>query len=88
VGDTFDLVFADATGAVISATNDGGQVTRVGQTDEAITVVVNYPGVTVETWTFIKSRNGPEVIWSSNKYGTAMPKIAAFRAPCSLLDLE
>ena len=86
--DKFDFLYVDASGAIVSATSDGGTVTRIGQTDKAISVVVSYPGKTIETWTFINSSDGPEALWSSNKYGTAIPKIAAFRAPCSLLDLE
>jgi hypothetical protein len=42
----------------------------------------------VETFTFVQSREGAEAIWSSNKYGAPILKISAFRAPCSLLDLE
>jgi hypothetical protein len=87
-GDKLDLLFTDASGAVISATNDGGKVILLGKNKEALSVVINYPGKTVETWTFINSRNGAEAIWSIHKYGTAMPKLAAFRAPCSFLDLE
>jgi hypothetical protein len=87
-GDRFDLLFTDATGAVISARGDGGEVVRVGQTADAITVVVNYSGSLVETYTFIKAAGGAEAIWSTNKYGTLIPKIGAYRAPCSLLVLE
>ena len=88
VGDRFDLLFTDATGAVISATNDGGSVVQIGRNEEAIAVIVIYPGATVETFTFFKSQDGNEAIWSTNRYGVLKPKLTTFRAPCSFLDLE
>jgi hypothetical protein len=88
VGDKLDLFFTDASGAVGSATSNGAQVIRLGQTKEALAVIVIYPGKIVETYTFVQSREGAEAIWSSNKYGAPILKISAFRTPCSLLDLE
>lgn len=83
-----DVLYADATGGVKSATADGGQVVLVGRNAEALVVVVNYPKLLVETYTFRKSANGAEVIWSSNKYGTPLPKLGAYRAPCSFLSFQ
>ena len=88
VGDKLDLLYTDASGAVGSATSNGAQVIRLGQTKEALAVIVIYPGKIVETYTFVQSREGAEAIWSSNKYGAPILKISAFRTPCSLLDLE
>ena len=87
-GDTYDILFADASGAIVSSTADGGSVFLIGRNSEASAFVVNYPGATVETFMFIKSENGPEVVWSQNKYGSPILKVAAFRAPCSFVNLE
>ena len=87
-GNKFDILYTDGSGAVVSSTGDGGEVILVGRTAHTITFAVNYPGMTIETFTFIKSSDGNEVIWSSNKYGAPVPKIAAYRAECTLLDLS
>jgi hypothetical protein len=87
-GEKLDLFYTDASGRVGSATSNGAEVIRAGQTKDALAVIVIYPGKTVETFTFVNSQNGPEAIWSSNKYGTPILKISAFHASCSLLDLE
>ena len=48
----FDVLFSDATGAVISAIQDGTTVIRVGQNDFSISVLVVYPLLT-EMYTFL-----------------------------------
>ena len=63
------------------------KVVPLGRTNDTATVVINYPGSLVETYIFIQSKAGAEALWSSNN-GTLMPKIAAYRAPCSFLNLE
>ncbi len=83
---TFDILFSDATGAVVSATQDGASVVRVGQSDVSITVVVVYP-MLVETYTFLNSTDGPEVLWTSNKHSTPIVKVGAYRAQCSFISL-
>ena len=87
--DALDLLVADSTGAVYSTINDGGTVIPIGRSNEMLSVIIVYElGGTVETYTFLNSVSGPEVIWSSNKFGTLILKIAAFRAPCSFIDLD
>ena len=88
-GDRLDLLWSDADGTLVSATNSGYTVTRMAQTEESLSVMIYYPGKTVQTYTFIKTLAGPEVLYTQNRHGDVpIPKIAAFRAPCSLLDLE
>jgi hypothetical protein len=82
----FDLLFTDATGSVISATQDGARVLRVGQTDGSITVIAVYP-MLVEVYTFIQTSTGPQAIWSTNKHSTPIVKVAAYSAPCSFIDV-
>lgn len=81
----FDLLFTDATGSVISATQDGGSVLRVGQTDGSITVIAVYP-MLIEVYTFIQTSTGPQAIWSTNKHSTPIVKVGAYSAPCSFID--
>ena len=69
-----------------SASQSGGEVIGLGRTSSALAVIVVYPNL-VETYTFVRSQNGAEVIWSSNKFATPILKIAAYRAPCSVLNL-
>jgi hypothetical protein len=82
--DKFDLLVTDATGAVYSATQDGAAVVLIGVTDKSLSVVVTYPNTYVETYTFIRTEDGQtEAMWTSNKWGTLIPKVGAYRASCS-----
>jgi hypothetical protein len=81
-----DLLFADATGRVSSATQEGGHVVLIGSFPDAISILIVYPGL-AETYSFRQSTNGPEVLWTTNKYGTLIPKAGVFRAPCSYFIL-
>lgn len=51
-GEDLDLIFTDATGRVISAVADGGQVFMLGQGNSTVLVLVNYPNMTAETYLF------------------------------------
>jgi hypothetical protein len=82
----FDLLFTDATGAVVSATQDGAKIVRVGQTQQSITILVAYP-MLVETYTFLLSSSGPEALWTSNKHSTPILKAGAYRAACTFVNL-
>lgn len=84
--DNFDILIGDATGSVFSSTQDGARVVRVGQTASSITFIVAYPQV-VETYTFLITSNGPEVMWTSNKHNTPILKVGAYRADCTFIDL-
>jgi hypothetical protein len=82
----FDLLFTDATGAVMSASQEGAEVLRIGQSEIGITVAVVYP-MLIETYTFLQSHSGPEAIWTSNKHSTPILKAGAYRAKCTLINL-
>ena len=82
-----DLLIADASGSIFSSTQDGGHVVALGRTPNAIAIAVVYPG-SIESYTFLRSRTGPEVIWTSNKFNAPIVKAAAYRAECSLIDFE
>ena len=84
----YEIRYEDASGKITSSSADGGIVLSVGRSGDALAFVVNYPGATVETYMFVNSTNGPEVVWSQNKYGSPILKVAAFRAPCSFMDLN
>lgn len=82
----FDLLFIDAFGTIVSAANDGGQVIFLGKADNAVSVLVLYQGVSSESYTFFRNIDGiAKMMWTQNKYGTAIPKISAFTATCSYL---
>ena len=79
----FDLLVTDAMGRVFSSKQEGAKVTLVGSSYNSVTVVVAYP-LLVETYTFLRNGDGQaEAIWTTNKWGTPIPKVAAFRAACS-----
>ena len=82
----FDLLFTDATGAVVSASQDGAEVLRIGQSEIGITIAVVYP-MLIETYTFLRSQSGPEAIWTSNKHSTPILKAGAYRAKCTFINL-
>ena len=85
--DTLDLLVLDALGGIFSARAAGGLVRLAGKTDETLTVVVLYPERSIETYTFVRDKEGKaEAIWTVNRFGSAVPKAAAFRASCSFLS--
>lgn len=82
--DKFDLLVIDTTGAIYSATQDDATVILIGVTDKSLSIVVTYPNTYVETYTFLRNDDGQaEVMWTSNKWGTIIPKVGAYRASCS-----
>lgn len=55
--DALDLLFVDAFGKPISATQDGGQVVLLRKSEESITVLVAYASIT-EIYTFFVEKDG------------------------------
>jgi len=83
---SFDIIVLDATGGVFSSRAVGAVVELVGKTDETLTLLVIYPGKTIETYTFLRNADGQaEVMWTVNKFGTLIPKAASYQAACSFL---
>ena len=86
---SFDLLAADAKGGVYSAVNDGAEVFQFSRSIDSLIIIVAYPvtGV-IETYNFLKSVTGPEVMWTSNKGRTPVLKAGTYRAECSFIDLS
>jgi hypothetical protein len=55
----------------------------VGQTKDMLTIGA-FRGTYVDIYTFNFSNN--EVVWTSHKIGTAIPKVGIYRAACSLMS--
>lgn len=83
----FDLMFADVTGGIYSTTAEGGRTFVAFRDATTISVLAIHRMGAVETYTFIETADGPQVLWTSNKSLTPIPKVAAYQAACSYLDL-
>lgn len=80
----FDLLVSDSLGGrIFSSKQEGSKVIVVGSGDKSLSVVVASP-LLMETYTFLRNEDGQaEVMWTSNKWGTPIPKVGAYRADCS-----
>lgn len=78
-GDEWDILFGDAAGST-SYRNDGAVVVLLAQNERFITVGAFTPFYS-ETYTFNLVDN--EVVWTSHKTGTPVPKVAIYRSDCS-----
>lgn len=66
-------------------TQDGASVVLIGVTDKSLSVLVSNPNRYVETYTFLRTEDGQaEVMGTTNKWGTVIPKVGAYRAGCSI----
>ncbi len=66
----YDIIFTDALNRTISSREDGGQIVGVSQSDDRLILVVNYPGMNIETWYFIIDGRGiGNVTVSQARYG-------------------
>lgn len=83
-----DLLISGAFG-VSSSASDGATIIPATISDEAATVIVLYPNRLVETYVFHKLKNGKyQAMWTQAKAETPIPRITAFVADCSYLNLE
>jgi hypothetical protein len=80
----FDILVSDTVGGrVFSSRQEGAKVIVTDLGDKSISLLVAYP-LLVETYTFFRNAEGQaEVMWTSNKWGTPIPKVGAYRAACS-----
>ena len=83
----FDLLFSDGSDRQVSSIAEGGKVFRIGQGDQTLTIAVIYPNLS-EVYTFMNTRSGPEVMWTTNKHSTPVLKAAAYFALCGHLELQ
>jgi hypothetical protein len=82
-----DVIFTNNSGQFVSALNDGGSVVPFSFDENQISVIVLYMGSVVETFSFINNNAGlNELIFTATKT-QFIPKVAAYRASCSQLDL-
>ena len=82
----FDVLFSENNEEERSSISEGAKVIRIGQRSESITIAVIYPRLS-EVYTFLKTRSGPEVIWTTNKFATPVVKVGAYLSLCLQLNL-
>ena len=86
-GGKYDVLFVDASGGIFSSTQDGGVVVLVGKTKNSLSVLVTYPNKTIETYSVYRTIEGKaEMMWTQNRYGAVIPKVAAFSSSCTFLS--
>ena len=83
----FDVVFTSKAGQFVSATNDGGRVAPFSLDENQISIIVLYMGSVVETFSFINNNAGNNELILTQTKTKFIPKVAAYRARCSQLDL-
>jgi hypothetical protein len=81
LGNEWDIQFDDAFGAS-GYRQDGATVLVLGAADGKLTVGA-FRGTYTEIYTF--NFDGREVIWTSHKTGTFLPKVAIYRAECDFM---
>ena len=83
----FDIIFTNKTGQFVSARNDGGNVALFSIDENQVSFVVLYIGSVVETFSFINNNAGKNELMFTQTKAMVIPKVAAYRAKCSQLDL-
>ncbi|MBY6056781.1 hypothetical protein [Leisingera daeponensis] len=78
LGDEWDIQFGDALGAY-GYREDGASVVPLGTSDKMITIGA-FRGTYADVYTFNLADG--EVLWSSHKIGSAVPKVGMYRAKC------
>ncbi len=81
LGDEWDIQFDDVAGA-FGYRQDGAEVVPLGSTENKLTIGA-FRGTYTDVYTFDLTQK--EVVWSSHKIGTPIPKVAIYRAPCSFV---
>lgn len=82
-----DLLFIPATGAIKSSIQEGAEVVTLHHSKSSITVGVFYPEEIVEMYTFLETSEGPQVMWTTNKFNALIIKASVFNAKCSYLSI-
>ena len=83
----FDIIFTNKKGQFVSARNDGGNVALFSIDENQVSFVVLYIGSVVETFSFINNNAGKNELMFTQTKAMVIPKVAAYRAKCSQLDL-
>lgn len=82
-GDSWDIIFTDASGGTLSAKGDGGEVLGLPTPAGDVVVHVVYER-NVETYIFWLSLKEPLVTFSQAKFATTIPKHSLLKAACKL----
>ncbi len=82
-GDSYDIIFTD-TMKTTSSIDDGGIIVKVIDSKPPLVLLVNYPGVSVETWVFRLDELGKgELTYSQARYnGALISKHSLLKASC------
>ena len=83
---TFDVLFRSRPENKRSSIVEGAKVFRIGRGGNELTVAVIYPMLS-EVYTFMQTRLGPEVMWTTNKHSTPVLKAGAYLSRCTKLIL-
>jgi hypothetical protein len=84
LGQEWDIQFGDSIGAY-GFRQDGAEVIPLGSANGLLTVGAFHPNYT-EIYTF--NLISKEVLWTSHKIGTAITKVAIYRAECDAISGE
>lgn len=84
-GEGYDVLYSDAMGRTASSKEDGANIITVHDVPGSTTLVINYPGISVETWVFRLDASGTgELTYSQARYnGARTSKHNLLRAACS-----
>ena len=83
----FDVWFASGSETDRSSIDEGADVIRIGRNENTLTIAVIYPMLS-EVYTFMKTRSGDEVMWTTNKHSTPILKAGTYLSSCTQLDLQ
>lgn len=84
-----DLIFVDATMGSYSSIEEGATIIPASISDTSVSIISLYPNQLSETYVFQKLKDGKmQVMWTQAKSDTPVPKIAAWVAECSYLNLN
>lgn len=75
-----DIVWTSGDGQPYSSRDNGAQVITLQAGDRFVTVLVAYPEVTSELYTFDLA--GRRAFWSQHRFGRMADKMASLSAPC------
>jgi len=83
-GEEFDVLYADATGAVFSSRAEGATIVAIRQTADELTLIVAYPGNTAEIYQFLRNTdNSGELVLTQSKGGPMIAKGAVLVSKCT-----
>lgn len=82
LGKEWDIQFDDASGAY-GYRQDGATVVTLGKFEDKLSIGA-FRGTYSDIYTFDFSQE--EVIWTSHKIGTAVPKVAIYTAKCEIIS--